>query len=364
MKIKLPDYNNCLTNLASSILKEFDIDTNKQTLEIIDKYLKKGHQNIILIVLDGMGTNIIEKNLEPEGFFHSHLVTTISSTFPPTTVAATTSLDSGLEPCEHSWLGWDCYYPQIDQNVTVFRNVNAQTGKLAAKYNVANTYCGYDTIRAKINQNKQQAYILNPFVEPYPQDLAEICDKIKSLTRIEGKKYIYAYWMEPDTTMHKEGCYGIEAKKILKELERKIEKLCLEVKDSLFIITADHGHIDSKAAYITDYPKIMECLIRMPSIEPRALNLFVKPEKKEQFEKEFDQEFKGKFWLLTKEEVLKTKLFGQQKEHPNFQAMLGDYLAIAISDLSIYNSKETLFKGVHAGLTKSEMQVPLIIVET
>lgn len=29
---------------------------------------------------------------------------------------------SGLQPSEHGWLGWDCFYPQVDKNVTVFLN--------------------------------------------------------------------------------------------------------------------------------------------------------------------------------------------------------------------------------------------------
>lgn len=78
----------------------------------------------------------------------------------------------------------------------------------------------------------------------------------------------------------------------------------------------------------------------MPSIEPRALNFFVEEEKREQFQQEFKKEFRDKFMLWTKQQVLDRKLFGGGKEHSNFQGMLGDYLAIAVSNLAIYNSKE------------------------
>lgn len=103
----------------------------------------------------------------------------------------------------------------------------------------------------------------------------------------------------------------------------------------------------------------------MPSIEPRALNLFVKEGKRGQLEQEFQKEFGDKFLLLTKEQVLERKLFGMGKEHPDFQKMLGDYLAVAISDLSVYNTREEAdsFVGMHAGLTEDEMQIPLIIIE-
>ena len=42
--------------------------------------------------------------------------------------------------------------------------------------------------------------------------------------------------------------------------------------------------------------------------------------------------------------------------------MLGDYIAIAVNDLTIYN-KENKFIGVHAGLTKDEMEIPFIAIE-
>lgn len=105
--------------------------------------------------------------------------------------------------------------------------------------------------------------------------------------------------------------------------------------------------------------------MRMPSIESRALNLFVKEEKREQFRHEFQKAFGDKFLLWTKEQVLERNLFGFGEEHPNFRGMLGDYLAIAIDDLSIYSTREEadFFVEVHAGFTEDEMAIPLIVIE-
>lgn len=366
MKQKFPDYSNCISNLANSILEEFDVkEEGRQSLKALEPYLAKGYENIVVILLDGMGKCILEKNLEKDGFFNTHLQTTYSSVFPPTTVAATTSVANGLNPCEHGWLGWDCYYPQIDKNVTVFLNTETGTQKQAADVNVAWTYCGYESIGSKIRAKGGNAYEVTPFAEPFPDNFEKICENIKKLCKQSGKKYIYSYWNEPDAIMHKKGCYGAEAKQTLKSLEKQVQQLCEELENTLIIVTADHGHMDSKGVSITDYPPITECLIRMPSIEPRALNLFVKEEKKEQFEYEFKKAFGNKFLLWTKEQVLQSKIFGTGTPHPNFEKMLGDYLAIATDDLSIYSTKEEagFFIGVHAGLTEDEMIIPLIIVE-
>lgn len=365
MKLCFPDYENCIANLANSILEKFGVCENHQKLGLLESYLERDYENVVVILLDGMGKCIIQKNLDKDGFFNSHLAGNYSSVFPPTTVAATTSMANGLMPSEHSWLGWDCYYPQIDKNVAVFLNQESGTEQPAADYNVAWTYCGYESVVSKIRANGGSAYEVAPFVEPFPDSFEQICQQIRDLCKQPGKKYIYGYWNEPDHIMHQQGCYGEAAKQTVRDLEEQVCLLCEELKNTLVIVTADHGHMDSEGVALVDYPKIMECLVRMPSIEPRALNLFVKEGKGEQLECEFRKEFGDKFLLLTKEQVLERKLFGSGKEHPNFRKMLGDYLAVAIDDLSIYNTREEAdyFVGVHAGLTEDEMQIPLIIIE-
>lgn len=259
----------------------------------------------------------------------------------------------------------DCYFPQIEKNVTVFLNTEAGTKVPAADFHVARTFCGYESVVSKIRAKGGQAYEVTPFAEPFPKEFAEICGQVKELCERPGKKYIYSYWAEPDFTMHEKGCYGAEARKTVRELEEQTRRLCAELEDTLVIVTADHGHMDSECVAITDYPKIMECLVRMPSIEPRALNLFVSEEKKEQFVREFRKEFGEKFLLWSKDEVLERKIFGTGEEHPDFRNMLGDYLAVAVDDLTVFNTREEAdaLVGVHAGLTEDEMTIPFIVIE-
>ena len=93
-----PDYRHCLVNLSNSILKKFGAETTAETLPLADRYLEKDHRNIVVLLLDAMGTSILEKHLDPNGFFRSHLVSSFDSVYPPTTVAATTSMLSGRYP--------------------------------------------------------------------------------------------------------------------------------------------------------------------------------------------------------------------------------------------------------------------------
>lgn len=385
--IKYPDYKNCIAGIPNSILKSMGLEPGRGTLPLLDRHLEgKDYENIVVILLDGMGKNIMDANLSGRGFFQTHLAGTLSSTFPPTTVAATTSIQSGMEPCEHGWLGWDCYYPQIDKNVTVFLNKETGTDEQAESYNVALRCCGYESAVDRLARSGRQGYVATPFAEPFPDSFEKICDRIEQLCGQPGKKYIYSYWREPDHFMHEKGCFCAETKELLRKLEKQVKELCRRLekaeisqkegknsdisgadggKKTLVIVTADHGHMDTKGVALTDYPKLCECLLRLPSIEPRALNFFIKPGMEEQFVNEFNRRFSDKFLLLTKEEVLERKLFGEGAEHENFQGMLGDYLAVATADLCIYGTREEadFFIGAHAGLTAEEMMIPLILVE-
>ena len=131
--MNLPDYDNCLVNLSNSILKKFGAETNAKTLPLADRYLEGEYTNVVLLILDAMGISILEKHLKEDGFFRSHLAGSFDSVYPPTTVAATTSVMSGEYPDEHGWLGWDIYYPALGKNVTVFTNSDQLTEKEGAE---------------------------------------------------------------------------------------------------------------------------------------------------------------------------------------------------------------------------------------
>lgn len=361
-KIVWPDYENCIANLPNSILKKWEIPTVGGTLSLADKYLQKDYKNVVVLILDGMGKSILEGVLDENGPFRSHLAGIYKSVFLSTTVAATTSAMSGLQPCEHSWLGWDCYYPQVDKNVTVFLNTVQGTEEPAADYSVAWTVTPYENVVTTINKAGGKAYGCAPFLKPYPKSIEEICSRIKDLCEESDQKYIYAYWNQPDGFLHSNGCSSNVVKEALENIETNVNKLADELEDTLIIVTADHGHIDTDYVLLQNYPQICDCLVRLPSLEPRVLNFFIKKDKKEIFEKEFRKEFGDKFLLMPMEEAIEKNLFGTGKHHENFRAMLGDYLAIATDNLTIYFTDER-WVTMHGSLTEDEMLIPLIVFE-
>ena len=68
----LPDYKNCIVNLPNSILKYFGCGTAGDTLPALDKYLDKKYKNIIVLVLDGMGSSVLCRGLDNSHLLRRH----------------------------------------------------------------------------------------------------------------------------------------------------------------------------------------------------------------------------------------------------------------------------------------------------
>ena len=117
------NYNECLTNLACSIQKYFGLSTKHNSIEYIDKLLnEKQPKTVVAILFDGMGSRILDRTLDKNAFFIKNKVKEITTVFPATTTAATTSIRTGLNPIEHGWLGWNMYIAPINETITLFKN--------------------------------------------------------------------------------------------------------------------------------------------------------------------------------------------------------------------------------------------------
>ena len=363
------NYNECLTNLACSIRKYFDLDYKHNTLDYIDKILAEYKpKNVVTILCDGMGSIIIDRMLPKDAFLIKHRLKPITTVFPATTVAATTSAMTGLNPVETGMLGWDMYYKDLDKTITVFLN-SLKEDPECKPLDEAIEYASKHMIRKSIDDEINESglykgYKLFPFGEDCYKSLDDMYERIETLCNKDGKKYIYAYDLDPDHTMHEIGCDKPEIKAIIEDIDRRVEVLSHKLTDTIIFVIADHGHHNVEDIFIKDYPDIEECLLRNTSLEPRAVNFFIKPDKKETFEKLFNKYFGEYFDLHKMDDVIKSKLFGDGKENEIFRDALGDYLAIAKANKTLLYTGSTQLKSQHAGYTDDEILVPLILIKT
>lgn len=378
--IVLPNYDHSILNLITSILKYYNVETNHSSLKNLDEILQKRYKNVIMLVLDGMGEHILNK-ISPQGYFNNHKLDCITSVYPSTTTAALTTYYSGKPPYESGWIAWSQYFKEYGRAVDMLSHMESYKRESIkdANLNVFESIVNYKPIFEKIEEASPniKAYELTPSYSDKrakrsirADSLDEIIANIEMLCKNPEEKFIFAYSDNPDGLLHKFGTTSQEAKEFITNAENKIANMCDNLpEDTVLIISADHGHRDIEKAYtILDYPEIQECLILPASLESRFLSFWVKENMKKEFEERFYKTFGEEFLLLKKEELLDKHLLGYGEKHPKIDDFIGNYVAISIASSMIrletfLAEGKKVKKSTHCGLTKEEMEVPMIVIK-
>ncbi len=358
------DYKNNLINVTNSLLKYYNAKTHHNTLPLLDEVLARNYKHVIVMLLDGMGINILRK-LPEDSFLRKNIKTTLSSVFPPTTVAATNAFLRGQTPYELGFLGWCQYNKFEDKTDTIFLKRDYYTNEKIT--NDLNNLLLRPNFLEQIKEVNKDLHVETIFPAPINgsdfETFEEQLDRLLMITK-GSRSLSYCYYDHPDSTIHRDGINGLKTVEKLNYLNETVAKFKEKLNDDvLMIIVADHGLVDVDYLYLGDYPEILETFYKLPSIEDRAKTFFVKPEYKDKFVTLFNKYFQPGFILYPKEELLKSNLFGYGEKHPILDSFIGEFTAISTSRKTIaYEKEENPFKAHHAGLTKEELSVPLIIL--
>lgn len=355
--------NNSLVNLSNSILKKYNIETFHPSLKSIDVILKK-HSKIALFLFDGLGKSICEKTLSNKSFLLQNKFETISSTFPPTTAAATNAFKSGRYPAEIGWLGWT-FDDKISNNVLemfTHRNYLTKEKYLDFDYNIFN----YETIFEMIRRHNKNVSVL----ENYPLSIEDskgngyhdIDDMFKRAGDFVSKHencLIYSYFLEPDHSLHEYGSNDKGVKSIVETIDAKLEKFVKQNKDTLVLVFADHSHILVEPIFYNDCLELKECVENIYSIESRCASFKLKNGKNAEFLEYYDKFLSNDFDIISKEDAIKNQIFGLTSSNAWLNRLLGDYILIAIGGRSFEPCKNDPMKSTHGGGTEEENLVNL-----
>src|SRR5690554_270114 len=351
----IPDFNNSLINLVATIKDYYHLENKFKILNPLSKLIKNS-KHLVLIILDGLGKLILENNLKSDSFLRRNLNSYITSIFPPTTAAVTTMLRSGKLPGETGWVGWQQYFKEENRNIVLFRNRDYYTEEVLDN-DVVNKLIGYEPFFKNI-ENVETFELYPEFMEGGFTEFKDFTNQIYKINKKANNTFTYAYWNQPDSLIHVNGCYNEIVKANIRNLNKELENLAKKTDNNTsLIITADHGLIDTKRINFKKFEKINKYLIQKPSIESRASSFVVND--KENFKTAFNKYFSPYFDLYTHDEFLKAGFIGTDYEKA--EPFIGDFIAIAKSNYMFdFRDKGKYFKGNHAGLTKEEMIVPLI----
>ena len=365
------DYDKSILSVSNSVLEYYKIPHQYKSLAVLDKIMAEDYQNVVLMIIDGMGADILAKNLPEDSFLRQHVITNVSSVFPPTTAAATTAYHSGLPPIASGWMGWMEYIPQYDKIIELFLDIEYYSGEPTNKPSLSENLLKYEDIYSKVIKSHPEVEfhkIFPPFEKDGVKSFDELCNRLREETRQNNNKKLFSvYWTEPDHSIHECGVCSTEVKEILRDINAKLEELATSLNDTLLIISADHGAIDVKEEMLNDYPDVCACFKRPPALESRFKTFYIKDGKQEEFKRLFEKYFGEDFVLYTKQEFLAAHILGYGTPHPIVEKSLGDFVIIGIKDKELhYTTSERDVKHMiadHAGFSKAELTVPLIIIK-
>ena len=385
----LPDYEGrSIVNFSAGIVKHFGGKTSSSPYPFCDDNVDlSGVDKIVVFIVDAFVYNKASKILRANKdfkFINQSSMKKMTSVFPSTTSAALTSFFTGEPPGIHGMLGYTLFLKEYGclTNMIELCPLNQERDGMARLGLDPLKFLPVPTVFELIGEQGVKGYHVTSksFVNTGFSRMHSkggsvkgtygIGDTIEEIYNIIKKgrerSLTFVYWGIVDTFGHKYGpnstASDLEAYWFLKAVDEFFGTL--KLKKVAFFITADHGQIDTtwkNEIWWTKHDEPFPLLYSVPGGEHRAAYMYTGYAK---LLKEKLQELYGKrLYLLTKEEAIEANLFGRFDN--NHIDRLGELLILPTEDRAFcykYTGQEHSMKGRHGGLTRAEMEVPLIFM--
>jgi hypothetical protein len=390
-----PDYAaSCIGNVPWGVAKLFGAPADRDLPLPLDP--EGTPRRVALVVLDAFGFNLFLR-AAPQVAALGRLVergrtSVLTSVFPSTTNVALTSLYTGLTPVQHGMMGLLMFLREFGftAHMLQFRLVGDRgTETLRGRGVESRALFPLPTLFERLANAGIESAVITRFsiagtslaqihhhgaseIHTYTA-ASDLCVTLGRLLASEhAPRFIFAYWDLIDTISHHYGPTSDEAVAEVASFFASLEREVLDrlpphaARDTLLVVTADHGHIslsgDSGTA-MEAHPEIAACLRLPPTGASRYPFLHVLPGRMEALRAAFAA-LDERFDLMETEDALAAGLFGLGEPHPEARWRLGDAVAIARDHANLFRAdtprEVRRLRGTHGGLSASEMLVPLL----
>jgi hypothetical protein len=204
--------------------------------------------------------------------------------------------------------------------------------------------------------------------------LSAIISRVLEEPRAEPT-YVYGYWPTVDTISHMIGPrtdeHGAEVAAFDAAFGRLVRHLG-ERGDTLLMLTADHGHVDtgpSQQVSLDEHPELLGMLRLPPAGERRAVYLYARDGLVDAVVGYVRRHLQAATTVMTRVEAIGAGLFGPGVIAERAAARIGDVLLFPRANLQLVFTVRApdgsamsapVFRGLHGGLTPDEALVPLL----
>jgi len=379
----LPNYKDgSIVNLMSSILSAYDVESIYRPLRKFDIGGLKQSTNIVLLVIDGLGYEFLQRH-GAGTVLCRHLCEKITSVFPSTTATGITTFVTGLAPAQHAITGWFMLLKEIGAVVRILP-FNPRYGGVPLDSAEITPDIFLDQIMVSERISADNYYMIPSFLHEsaysrttsrgaeriYYDSLQDCFNKIaKVVVSNHNKKFIYTYWAEFDSLCHEFGTESQQARTHLKELDHAVRSLVDSIKGSntTMLITSDHGLVDTNTQdriSMKEHLELAETLALPLCGEPRVAYCYVRPSKVRKFREYVTTRLSNYCTLHYSNDLIKKHFFGLYEPNERLFDRVGDYVLIMKGNFVIRDfvpgENEHFLNANHGGVSSREMYVPLI----
>lgn len=351
-----------------------------------------GIERIVFLLLDGFGyrkaqemfsafPNAALKELADRGYGHA-----LTSVYPSTTVAALTSLSTGLTPAEHGMIGYRLYLRETATITNMIRFSTVGNPKPESVFSLGLDRAALFPKRTIHQQLVSEGISVHSILPGHIANsglsnaLYRGCAKQHAavslpdmfartreiLNTTTGKTFVSLYWPGLDSVAHVVGPNSPSYRDEFLAIDDAVRRgLIGGAEDTLLIVTADHGFVPMAPE---DYILLDgafdagNALVMPPVGEPRASYLFTRNGGRDLVRRAFATPRDDGLVCLESEELLESHLLGIGTPHPEVVHRIGDMALLSTGRAGTFQDypDAAVLRGMHGGLTEHEMLVPLI----
>jgi predicted AlkP superfamily pyrophosphatase or phosphodiesterase len=401
-----PQYDSyCFLNIPPTI--QYLLTGEKTSTLPADVFgqLPQKYNIVILFFIDSFGWRFFEKyqdhpslkNLVKEG-----VVSKLTSLFPSTTAAHVTCIHTGLAAGQSGVYEWQYYEPELDTMIASlpFSFAGASRRELLQSTGVdPKKLYPTQTIYPTLQQHGVTTYAFQHVdyarstysdlmftgakMIPY-KTLSEVLVNIEYLlTQQKSPAYLFFYFGDFDTLSHH---YGPNSAQLEAEIDtfltildrRFLQPLRGKLKDTLLILTADHGQIEvnpQTTIYLNLKPQFaglqhyfktnQKGELLVPAGSCRDMFLYIKEEHLDEVQAFIDIRLAGQAEVYRTQTLIEQGYFGPPPLSDAFLGRVGNLVILPYPNEAVWwyekDRFEQKFYGHHGGLTRPEMEIPFLL---
>jgi len=360
--------------------------------------LAPGLRRIVWVILDALGWVHFQRLLQQDGRLvfgrlagNGRLVP-LTSVFPSTTTSALASLWTGCAPAQHGLVGHEIYLRQYGLVMDALKfspSGEAKRGLMLERGLVPEELLPVPGLAQLL---AEQGVVTRVLISARLLDsglsricfrgVTQVCDLITSAdmwvqlrqlvaAHLDERLLLVGYWGDVDEISHHRGpdseSWYAELRNLAFSLEREFLSAlsAAERRGTLLVIAADHGQLGGGLEAIVrlqEHPELRDYLLLPPSGGPRAAYLFTRHGFAEATRAYIQAHLSQQLAALDSGQALAAGLLGPGRPAPETDHRVGDVLVLG-RDRHVFRHREPKFqvRGVHGGLSASEMLVPLLM---